>query len=193
MTKMTELERALAGLDYDSRDTEVLKFQMNVKKSCHLYNHESPDSPKRNEILEQLVSGYNQYIFIEDDFKCIFGKNIHFEGMAMINHNCTILDTKKVIIGDRTLIGPGCQLICTNHSLDAQERLAGIFNNQPIHIGSRVWLGANVTVLPGVAIGDGAVIGAGSVVTKDIPANYIAVGNPCRPIRKITKDDCLRK
>ena len=82
-----------------------------------------------------------------------------------------------------------CNLICTNHSLDALERRNGVFNNKPITIGDNVWIGANVTVLPGVTIGDGAVIGAGYVVTKDIPANVVAVGNPCRVLRKITEND----
>ena len=98
---------------------------------------------------------------------------------------------KKITIGDRTLIGPGCSLICTNHSLDADERLKGMFDNKPITIGNRVWLGANVTVCPGVTIGDNRVSGAGSVVTKDIPSNVVAVGNPCRVLRNITEKDKL--
>lgn len=109
----------------------------------------------------------------------------------MLNFNCTLLDSNIITIGDRTLIGPGCHIICTNHALDAEERLKGMFDNKPITIGNRVWIGGNVTILPGVTIGDDAVIGAGSVVAKDIPSGVIAVGNPCRVLRKITEQDKL--
>ena len=91
------------------------------------------------------------------------------------------------------MIGPGCKIICTNHALDGEERLKGLFNDKPIIIGENVWLGANVTVLPGVTIGKNAIIGAGSVVTKDIPENVIAIGNPCKVLREVTEDDRLIK
>ena len=188
---MTELEKALNGIPYDSRDAGINEFQFGVKKACHEFNHLPPDDPKRTEILSELVSGYNPYVFVESDFRCVFGKNIHFEGMAILNFNCTLLDSNIITIGDRTLIGPGCHIICTNHALDAEERLRGLFDNRPVRIGARVWLGANVTVLPGMTIGDEAVIGAGSVVTKNIPAGVIAVGNPCRVLREITAEDKL--
>lgn len=190
---MTELEKALNGESFDSRDQEVMEFQFQVKKACHEFNHAMPDAPKRSVILSKLVSGYSQYVFIESDFKCVFGKNIHFKGMAMLNFNCTLLDSNIITIGDRTLSGPGCHIICTNHSLDAGERLAGMFDNKPISIGDKVWIGANVTILPGVTIGDEAVIGAGSVVTKDIPAGMVAVGNPCKAIRVVSEKDKLAK
>ena len=118
-------------------------------------------------------------------------ENIHFDGMAMINFNCTFLDSNIIHVGHCALIGPGCHIICTNHALDGEERLKGMFANRPISIGENVWLGANVTVLPGVSIGKNSVIGAGSVVTKDIPENVIAVGNPCRVLREITEADRL--
>lgn len=188
---MTELEKALSGRPYDSRDREIVQFQAQVKAACHTFNHLPPDDPKRSEILAGLVSGYNPYAFVKSDFRCVFGKNIHFKGMAILNFNCTLLDSNIIAIGDRTLIGPGCHIICTNHSIDAEERLRGLFDNRPIAIEDRVWIGANVTILPGVTIGDEAVIGAGSVVTKDIPAGVVAVGNPCRVLRKITPQDRL--
>lgn len=183
---MTELEKALAGQPHDSHDPAVAAHLMQIKKLCHEFNLLAPDDTRRNEILNQLVSGYGPYVFIESGFQCVYGKNIHFEGMAILNYNCTILDSATVTIGDRTLIGPGCHLICTNHALDPDERLKGVFHNKPITLGRRVWLGANVTVLPGVTIGDDSVIGAGSVVTKDIPPHVIAVGNPCKVLREIT-------
>lgn len=182
---MTELEKALRGEPYNSRDEEIGKFQGRVKRLCFEFNHCPPGAPRQNEILAELVSGYNPYVFIEQDFHCVFGKNIRFEGMAMLNYNCTLLDSNIITIGDRTLIGPNCNIICTNHAIDADARLRGEFNNRPITIGDRVWIGANVTILPGVTIGSRAVIGAGSVVTKDIPAGVVAVGNPCRPVRTV--------
>ncbi len=103
----------------------------------------------------------------------------------MINYDCIFLDTDFIDIGNCVLIGPGCKLICTNHSIDPDVRLKGVFYDKPIKIGKNVWLGANVTVLPGVTIADNAVIGAGSVVIKNIPANVVAVGNPCRVVKEI--------
>lgn len=190
---MTELEKALNGETYDGKNSEIAAFQNNVKKLCQKFNSAEPNGPERTKILAELVSGYNPYVFVESNFTCVFGKNIHFKGMAILNFNCTLLDSNIITIGDRTLIGPNCNIICTNHSIDADERLKGVFDNRPITIGSKVWIGANVTILPGVVIGDEAVIGAGSVVTKDIPAGVVAVGNPCRAIRQITENDKLLK
>ena len=182
---MTELEKALSGEQFSRRDAEVVAFQNRVKDLCFEFNSTIPSSPRREEILKELVTGYNQYVFVESGFQCIMGKNIHFKGTAFINLNCTFLDSNIITIGHCALIGPGCSLICTNHSIDPVERLKGGFNDRPITIGENVWLGANVTVLPGVTIGDRAVIGAGSVVTHDIPADTIAVGNPCRVVKHI--------
>lgn len=190
---LTELEKAFAGLPFDRRDKEVFAWQAKVKKLCRALNTMEPDDPERNKIIEQLITGYNQYVFIEDGFHCSFGKNIHIQGTTFINFNCTFLDTNIITIGHCALIGPGCTLICTNHAIDGEERLKGIFNDKPITIGENVWLGANVTVLPGVTIGKNSVIGAGSVVTKDIPENVVAVGNPCKVIRPVTARDKLIK
>lgn len=188
---MTELEKALSGKQFDRRDEEIRNFQSKVKDLCFDFNHTKPSDSKRTEIIKNLVTGYNPYVFIESGFECVFGKNIHFKGMAMINYGCTFLDSNIITIGHCALIGPGCKLICTNHALDGEERLKGLFNDKPITIEENVWLGANVTILPGVTIGKNSVIGAGSIVTKDIPENVIAVGNPCKILREITKEDKL--
>ncbi len=182
---MTELEKALSGESFSRRDQEVIAFQMKVKELLYELNHTRPNDLKRTEIIKELVTGYNPYVFIEDGFKCVFGKNIHFKGTAMINFNCTFLDSNIITIGHCALIGPNCNIICTNHVLDAEARLKGGFCDKPVVIGDKTWLGANVTILPGVTIGEGAVIGAGSVVTKDIPPYTVAVGNPCKVVKEI--------
>ncbi len=189
--EMTELEKAFAGRQFDRRDPEVRRHMARVQDLVFDFNACRPSDPRRREILSQLVSGYSEYVFVESGFTCVLGKNVRFEGMAMVNFNCTFLDSNVITIGHRALIGPGCSLICTNHALVAQERLAGMFDDAPITIGGDAWLGANVTVLPGVTVGNGAVIGAGSVVTRDIPAGVVAVGNPCRPLREVTDADRL--
>ena len=190
---MTELEKALNGEQFSRRDAEVAAHMAKVKDLCFEFNTTKPSDPRRTKIIRDLVTGYNQYVFIESGFQCVIGKNLHFEGMAMINMNCTFLDSNIITIGHCALIGPGCNIICTNHAIDGEERLKGLFNDRPITIGANVWLGANVTVLPGVSIGENSIIGAGSVVTKDIPANVIAVGNPCKVLRSITEEDKLIK
>lgn len=184
---MTELEKAFAGESFDRRDGEVVEYQAKVKKLLYDFNRARPNDPERAEIIKQLVTGYSEWVFIEDGFRCVFGKNIHFKGMAIINFGCTFLDSDIITVGDRALIGPNCNIICTNHALDAEERLKGGFCDKPVVIGDKTWLGANVTVLPGVTIGEGAVIGAGSVITKDIPPYTVAAGNPCRVIKQIPK------
>lgn len=190
---MTEIEKALSGKAFDRRAEDIRAFQSKVKDLCFEFNHTIPSNPRRAEIIKELVTGYNPYVFIESGFECVFGKNIHFKGMSMINYGCTFLDSNIITIGHCALIGPGCKIICTNHALDGEERLQGLFADKPITIGDNVWLGANVTVLPGVTIGKNSVIGAGSVVTKDIPENVVAVGNPCKVLRVITEEDKLNK
>lgn len=120
------------------------------------------------------------------DFRCEFGKNITIGDNVYINFGCIILDCAEVTIGSNTLLGPNIGLYAANHSTDATERINGGCYGKPIHIGNSVWLGGDVKVLAGVTIGDNSIIGAGSVVTKNIPSNVIAVGNPCKVIREIT-------
>ena len=122
---------------------------------------------------------------IEPNFFCDYGYNIEFGGFVYINHNSVFLDCAKIKIGENTLIGPNCGFYTAAHPTDAKERLKGLEYAKPITIGKEVWIGGNTTIMPGVSIGDRAVIGAGSVVTKNIPPNVVAVGNPCIPIKGI--------
>ena len=188
---MTELEKLFSGMNYNALDPEIGQWERKVADICYEYNHLKPSDPRRKEMLQNLFGSYNPYISIASDFRCVYGKNIHFKGYAFINYNCTMMDSNIITIGNLVLIGPGSSLICTNHAIIKEERRAGLFNNKPITIEDYVWLGANVTVCPGVTIGEGSIIGAGSVVTKNIPANVIAAGNPCKVIRPITDSDRL--
>ena len=186
---MTELEKLFNGLPFNGRDEEVSSYAKKISNLCFKLNQIQEDESQKQEIIEEIFKiKDSSRITIQSGFRCQYGVNVHFEGVAMLNYNCTLFDSAIIKIGDRTLIGPSCSLVCTNHAIDADERLRGVFNNKPITLGKRVWLGANVIVCPGVTIGDNSVIGAGSVVTKDIPANVVAAGNPCKIIRPIDKD-----
>lgn len=148
---------------------------------------------ERRDILAQLIGRLGSEVLIVPPFRCEYGDNIELEDRVVINYNCTLMDNTTIRIGHDTLIGPNCSFYTVNHALDPEERSQGWCVDHPIIIGNRVWLGGNVTVMAGVHIGDGSVIGAGSVVTRDIPGGVIAVGNPCRVLRKITEADKLFK
>lgn len=170
---------------------ESVEIQKKSKMLCYKYNMCPPDdTQKKAEILGELLGDYNENVFIEPSFRCDYGFNIHFRGMAFINYNCVILDTSPVHIGNEVFIGPGVCVACAGHGMHPQQR-AVIETSKPINIKDRVWIGANSTVCSGVTIGEGSIIGAGSVVNKDIPAGVVAAGSPCRVIRKITDKDMV--
>lgn len=159
-----------------------------TKELEHLGDEEGQ---RRSEILKELFGTYHPLAFPGDGFKCDYGFNIHFHGLAVINYNVVMLDTSPIHIGAGAFIAPGVCLACSGHSLVADERVRGIGTSAPITLEDNVWIGANVTVCGGVTIGEGSVIGAGSVVISDIPAGVVAAGNPCKVIRKITEEDRL--
>lgn len=130
-------------------------------------------------------------VVITAPFWCDYGYNIEIGEHFYVNHNCVILDCAKVKFGSYVFIGPNCCFTAAGHPLDVEQRNEGLEYVYPITIGNNVWIGAGVTVLAGVTIGDNTVIGAGSLVNKDVPANVVAVGNPCKVLRKITEDDKL--
>lgn len=170
---------------------ESVEIHKKSKMLCYKYNMCPPDdTQKKAEILGELLGDYNENVFIEPSFRCDYGFNIHFSGMAFINYNCVILDTSPVHIGNEVFIGPGVCIACAGHGMHPQQR-AVIETSKPINIKDRVWIGANSTVCSGVTIGEGSIIGAGSVVNKDIPAGVVAAGSPCRVIRKITDKDMV--
>lgn len=194
---MTEWERMQKGLVYNDFDQDLFNKRVEAKKLFKAYNKtEDEEVDLRNKIMKQLFKNVGENVWIEPDFRCEFGKNITIGDNVYINFGCIILDCSEVTIGSHTLLGPNIGLYAANHSTDATERINGGCYGKPIHIGNNVLLGGDVKVLQGVTIGDNTIIGAGSIVTKDIPDNVIAVGNPCKVIRKITeedKTDCLER
>ena len=146
---------------------------------------------QREGILKELFGTYHKLAFPGPGFKCDYGFNIHFHGLAVINYNVVMLDTSPIHIGAGAFIAPGVCLACSGHALHPSQR-SRMLTSAPITLEDNVWLGANVTVVGGVTIGEGSVIGAGSVVTKDIPAGVIAGGVPCKVIRKITEEDIIQ-
>ena len=144
---------------------------------------------ERRKAFKMLLGDIGENSVIHSPFHCDFGFNIRIGKNFIGNFNLTILDEAEVIIGDNVMIGPNCSLITITHALLPNQRNAGIMAARSIKIGNNVWIASNVVVLPGVEIGEGSVIGAGSVVTKSIPPNTLAIGNPCRPIRPVGSND----
>ena len=196
---MTEKEKMLLGKLYNASDAELQKELKRCRKLTRLFNNSTEeDIEYRSKLLKDLFGKVGENIFIEPTFRCDYGKNIYIGDNFVANYDCIILDVCKVEIGNNVMFGPNVSLMATNHPLIAHERVAMKYPDghvsmseyaDEIHIGNNVWVAANVVILGGVTIGDNAVIGAGSVVTKDIPANYLAYGVPCKPIREITEQD----
>jgi maltose O-acetyltransferase len=165
-------------------------LKTNARNLLWEFNNTKPDdNERRQEILRELFGSCTPMTFIEPTFRCDYGFNIHFSGMAVINYNCVMLDTSPIHVGKNVFIGPGTCISCAGHAVDSKQRAEGIGDSKPITIKDDVWIGANCTILGGVTIGEGSIVGAGSVVTKDIPVGVIAVGNPCKVLREITIDD----
>lgn len=188
---MTEWEKAQAGYLYDANyDEEIVKARMKCADLCYEFNNCKPsETQKQNELLHQILGAIHGEIVVTAPFYCDYGLNISVGNNFYTNHNCTILDGAKVEFGDNVFIAPNCVFSTAGHAIDAKQRGRGLEIALPIKVGNNVWIGANVSVLPGVTIGDNTIIGAGSVVNKDIPKGVIAVGNPCHVLREITETD----
>ena len=184
---MNEKEKMLAGELYDANYNEdLLKERLLAKDLCWEYNNLKPsDIERRKNILKQIIGKTKETYWIEPNFYCDYGYNIEFGENFYSNHNLVILDANKVIFGDNVFIAPNCAFYTAGHPIEAELRNKGLEYAKPIKVGNDVWIGGNVCVLPGVTIGDNVVIGAGSVVNKDIPSNSVAVGNPCKVIKRI--------
>lgn len=185
----SEKEKAQKGKLYDANyDPELLAERSACKAKCHELNHLHPsETEKRENILRQLLGKTKQRFLIEQPFYCDYGYNIEIGENFYANMNCIILDGAKVTFGDNVFIAPGCGFYTAGHPLDTEQRNQGLEYARPITVGDNVWIGAQACILPGVTIGNNSVIGAGSVVTKDIPANVVAGGNPCRILKEIPR------
>ncbi len=185
-TSMSEKEKMLSGQLYDAGDTELAKERERCKRLCHQYNSLSPEMvDERKNLVTQIFGKTGKSFLIEQNFWCDYGYNIEVGENFYVNHNCVMLDCAKITFGDNVFIAPNCGFYTAEHPLDVETRNSGLEFAKPIKIGNNVWIGGGVTVLSGVEIGDNVVIGAGSVVTKTIPSNVVAVGNPCRIIKEI--------
>lgn len=183
---MTEKEKACKGMLYDANDRHLSQERQAAKALCYEYNVLHPDDiEKRRMVMRKLLGKIDGDFQIEPPFYCDYGYNISIGRDFYANHNCIILDGAEVIFGDHVFIAPNCGFYTAGHPLCSSHRDKGLEYCKPIQIGSSVWIGAGVSILPGVAIGDRCVIGAGSVVVKDIPQGHLAFGNPCQVIRKI--------
>ncbi|MEG1059733.1 MAG: sugar O-acetyltransferase [Clostridia bacterium] len=191
---MTEREKMLAGQLYDCGDKELITQWHKAKNLIRNYNNiDSENLDEKNKILTQLLGGRGTNLWITSPFFVDYGNNIYFGNNCEVNMNCTFLDDNKIVIGNNALIAPNVQIYTAFHPTNAKDRFGKIKNDgsfefcktktAPVHIGDNVWIGGGAIIMPGVNIGDNVVIGAGSVVTKDIPSNKIAYGNPCKIIR----------
>lgn len=188
----SEKQKMLAGELYDALDPELVQARERARDLCQDLNatRESAQETRRR-ILTDLFGTGGESVWMQPPFYCDYGSNIHLGKRVYFNFNCVVLDVCEVRIGDSTFFGPAVQIYTATHPMNAKLRRTQEFG-KPITIGSDVWVGGGAIICPGVTIGSGTVIGAGSVVTRDVPNNVLAAGNPCRVIRDITQEDQTR-
>ena len=186
---MTELEKLKTRLFYNC-DSEEIRLQCERSKDlCWEYNQLKPSArAEREAIIRQMFAEVGKDPWIEAPFQMDIGITTRLGDRVYINHNCCLLDAGGVTIGNDVRIGPNCGIYTPEHAFDPVLRAAGYEHSKPVVIGDNVWIGGHVSILGGVTIGENSIIGAGSVVTRDIPANVIAAGSPCRVLRELTED-----
>lgn len=181
---MTEREKMLAGALYDAFDAELVQARRRAQRLCAEANALVEDGPQRRALLQALFGRGGDTVGLTAPFHCDYGTNIELGEKVFFNFNCVVLDVCNVTIGSFSLFGPAVQIYTPLHPMDAALRRRQEYG-RPVAIGTDVWVGGGAIILPGVTIGDRAVIGAGSVVTRDVPADVFAAGNPCRVIRAL--------
>lgn len=176
---------------YLPTDPEIMKEQQGYMNRLYDFNHTRPtESDKREALLKELFADLGEGCFIEPPLHANWGgHHVHFGKNVYANFNLTLVDDTHIYIGDHTMIGPNVVIATGGHPLLPELRQKGYQYNAPVHIGKNCWIGAGAIIVPGITIGDHSVIGAGSVVTKDIPSNVLAVGNPCKVLREISDYD----
>ena len=187
---MTQKERMLANLPYKAWMDGLEEERIENKKKIYEYNNLPPEQwDRKTELLKNILGKTGEYVHINAPFHCDYGYNIEVGENFFANYNLVILDVGKVRIGDNAQIAPNVSIYTAGHPIHPDSRNSGYEYGIDVTIGDNVWIGGNVCIMPGVTIGDNVVIGAGSVVTKDLPDNVIAVGNPCKVVREITEAD----
>lgn len=182
MVEKTEKQKMLAGELYLASDPELAAESKRARRLLRMYNATTEEEELRSQILNQLL-GKVALVEIVPPFHCDYGSNIYAGNQLYMNYGCVILDCNTVNIGENVKCGPYVQIYTAYHPTEPEIRLSGRELAAPIRIGNNVWIGGAAIICPGVTIGDNSTIGAGSVVVKDIPANVVAAGNPCRIIR----------
>ena len=193
------MEKCLAGEYFNGSDNVLSEMTLSAKRILKEFNNvDYGNSAKRYKLLKQLFGRIGENVCVDIDFHCEYGKHILCGNRVIINMNCTFVDNKPIRIGDRVLIASNVQIYTSSHPVLPQERLVPDWRERqttffrtyarPIEIENNVWIGGGCILLPGVTIGENSVIGAGSVVTRPIPPNCVAVGNPCRVIRYFDTD-----
>ena len=187
---MTEKEKMLSGELYNSTEKELVKERLRCGLLLDKFNSLSYDKREEKQtLLKELLGKIGNNSFINKPFFCDYGKNIYIGDNFFANYNSVFLDVNKIVIGNNVMLGPSVSLLTATHPLDAGVRSSLLEYGEEITIGDNTWIGGNVVVNPGVKIGKNVVIGSGSVVTKDIPDNMLAYGNPCKIIRVIGDED----
>ena len=188
---MTQKERMQKGLVYFCDDEDLMKEQLECLEKLYDFNLTRPlEQEKRAKLLKEMFGDIGENCYIEPPLHANWaGKNVHFGNNVYSNFNLTLVDDADIYVGDSVMFGPNVTVATAGHPIEPSLReKVGQFN-VPVKIGNNVWIGAGAIVMPGVTIGDNTVIGAGSVVTKDIPANVVAVGSPCKVLREIGESD----
>ncbi|HHT94427.1 MAG TPA: sugar O-acetyltransferase [Clostridia bacterium] len=185
---MTEKEKSHAGMLYQPGDPELVADRDVTVQKLYEYNRIHPlDREAKKEAIKGILGKTGKNCVVEQPLFCTYGYNTTVGDNFFLNVNCRLMDSGKITIGNNVFIAPDVCIITEVHSMIVEERIQGLEYTYPVTIGDNVWISTGAHILPGVTIGDNSVIGAGSVVTKDIPANCLAVGNPCRVIRKLNE------
>lgn len=188
---MTQYERMVNGLIYDPANDEIMKEQVMFQDLLWAFNQLKPSEyDKKQKYMKELFAECGDNCYIELPFHANWGgHHVHLGSGVYANSNLTLVDDGNIYIGDKVMFGPNVTIATANHPINPELRDRGLQFNKDVYIGENTWIGAGVVIVPGVHIGSNTVIGAGSVVTKDIPDNVIAVGNPCRVIRNVSEHD----